>query len=361
MGRNALIVNSLDRGGAERQALCLFEGLREQGVQTVLISTRGETGFLADSAAEGVYVLGKRSRWQLPLLVGRLRRVLRKDDVLVCYNWYQHLLAALAMPGNRRIVVYGNVPSRDGVIGVKRFLGRVLHSTADAVIGCSRGVTRQAVREMGSPRLVCAAVPNAVYRSRACEKYRVSPWRRPYVISAGRLAPEKDFELLIGAFASIADDVEQDLIIAGAGPLKEQLNSMVEELRLTGRVHLVGFRRDLKRWLRHADLFALSSRWEGFGNVIVEAMSVGTPVVVTDAPFGPREILERIPAGRLVRVGGRRELASAIREMLDDGDERHRLGRLALDAVPAQFSVERVAAAYLEILRCVSAETETAS
>ena len=133
---------------------------------------------------------------------------------------------------------------------------------------------------------------------------------KKYICSAGRLVEQKGFDLLIRAYA--ISDIDSDLIIFGTGPLEEQLKKLALSLGVSNKVFFPGFVSNIRGAIYNSQLFVSSSRWEGFGNVIVEALSVGTPVVAFDSPGGPREILAGGIYGDLVMAEDIQALSSSI-------------------------------------------------
>ena len=133
------------------------------------------------------------------------------------------------------------------------------------------------------------------------------------------------------------------MTILGEGTLRAELEALVQQLGLQDKVAMPGFVVDIYPWYRAADLFVLSSRWEGFGNVIVEALECGVPVVSTDCQSGPAEILENGRIGRLVSIQDPAALAASITESLKTPVDRELLMRRARD-----FSVSTIADKYLD-------------
>ena len=137
---------------------------------------------------------------------------------------------------------------------------------------------------------------------------------------------------------------EAELVIRGEGEKRQEILDISAQLRINYAVDLVGHVENTEQYLYHSDVFVLSSRWEGFGNVIVEALSCGLPIVSTDCPSGPAEILEYGRYGRLVPVGDDSSLAAAMREALLD--TRQDLGRIERSK---HFSPDRAAAEILKL------------
>ena len=170
------------------------------------------------------------------------------------------------------------------------------------------------------------------------------PWlldRVPFLLGVGRLVGDKDFETLLAAFRLLVNQRDLRLIILGEGPLQEKLAALANRLGIADRVSMPGFVLNPLPFMRKAAVFVLSSRVEGFGNVLVEALACGAPVVSTACCYGPAEILDNGRFGRLVPVGDSHAMAEAIAATLDEP-----LARDITSARGREFSVARAAALY---------------
>jgi glycosyltransferase involved in cell wall biosynthesis len=165
------------------------------------------------------------------------------------------------------------------------------------------------------------------------------------ILGAGRLTAQKDFPTLIRAFALARAAQPMRLILLGEGELREPLRALAADLGIAAQVDLPGFVENPYAFMSRAHVFVLSSAWEGFGLVLVEAMACGTPVVSTDCPAGPAEILMGGRFGRLVPVGDAGAMAEAIRATLADPLPADRLRSRAGD-----FSLEKIGDEYFELL-----------
>ena len=145
----------------------------------------------------------------------------------------------------------------------------------------------------------------------------LGPDQPPVVVAVGRLTVQKDFPTLIRAFAALRAIRRCRLMIIGQGELLAALQGLCGELGVADDVRFCGFQPNPWKYMRNAAVFVLSSAWEGFGNVLAEALSLGVPVVSTDCPYGPREILQDGRLGRLVPVGDPAALAEAMADTLD--------------------------------------------
>jgi glycosyltransferase involved in cell wall biosynthesis len=175
-----------------------------------------------------------------------------------------------------------------------------------------------------------------------------APGAAPVVLGIGRLVAQKNFPLLIRAFAAVRQQTQARLVILGGDESsndqvthRRELLGLIDELGLNEDVALIGFQSNPHVYLRTARVFVLSSLFEGFGNVVVEALLAGCPVVSTDCPSGPAEILEQGRYGILVPIEDPRAMAQAILESLGTEHDREKLRERG-----AEFSLERAVAGY---------------
>lgn len=165
------------------------------------------------------------------------------------------------------------------------------------------------------------------------------------VVACGRLVEQKGYRYLLRALAQLDKSINAHLWILGEGPLKAELVQLAQSLGISDRVSFLGFRNNPRDYMAVADVFVLSSLWEGFGNVIIEAMSVGAPIVSTDCNHGPGEIINDGVDGLLVKCADQNDLARALSKVLCDSDLRKELSEGALDRAFA-FTPERIADQY---------------
>jgi glycosyltransferase involved in cell wall biosynthesis len=223
---------------------------------------------------------------------------------------------------------------------------------ADNVVAVSTGVAQDLLHTIHLPSAKVQTIYNPAVNSQFYEDANCpldDPWfthaAPPVVLGVGRLHRQKDFSLLIRAFSLIRKERSVRRMILGEGEDRPALEALVKDLGLEEDVALPGFVENPYRYMKAAAVFALSSRWEGFGLVLVEAMAVGTPVVSTDCPSGPAEILEGGKWGRLVPVGDAHVLAGAIISALDDPSTPEGIHHRVLD-----FSVDHLMQQYLDVL-----------
>ena len=233
------------------------------------------------------------------------------------------------------------------------------YARADAVVGVSSGISRDLV-ELGIAGGLVHTIYNPVVSQSLVDRAKAPPpheWfrdsTRPVVVAVGRLRPQKDFATLLRAFALVRQSINARLIVVGGVQGRSdveqyyaEMQNLVEELRIGEDVEFVGYQANPFAFMSHAALFVLSSAHEGLPTVLIEAMACGTPVVSTDCPHGPSEILEQGRYGPLVPVGVVPAMAAAIRAQLAQPTLPSLLEHRA-----AHFSLDAAAESYLDLLQ----------
>ena len=249
--------------------------------------------------------------------------------------------------------------------GRRRDKRRFRHLSAYAThfIGISRGVSDEFVATVGAPGSSITTIYNPVVTDDLQSKMAEMPnhpWlgdrATPVILAAGRLVEQKDYATLIKAFAQIAARRPCRLIILGEGSRRQELEELAAELKVSERVSLPGWVENPFAFMARASLFVMSSRFEGLGGVLIQALACGCPSVSTDCPAGPAEILENGRVGPLVPVGDHVKLAEAMERVLDQPPDADSLRERA-----AYFSVDRAVAAYDEVLSTVVSECTSVS
>jgi glycosyltransferase involved in cell wall biosynthesis len=341
--RVAIMVDSLGGGGAERVMLLLAAHWPGPVKPLLLVGTR--TGPLVDSVPDGVEVVELSQRWgRQPLLAAfdtivalrKLHRDGRFDVLLACLTSGHIALAGKASgllrfpigvseQNNLSSAIPARMPNRI-LRGIYRMVLAVLYRRADALAAASRGVAADLERTLRLPVGSVTVIYNPVDVERVTAGVATPPTAglaeafaalpRPVVVTVGRMVEQKAHDDLIHAFAR---SKAGSLVILGEGPLRQGLVELAEQLGVADRVWMPGFVDNPWWFMANSDLFCLSSRWEGFGLVVAEALACGTPVVSTDCPSGPAEILLNAPTSILVTVGDRTALAGAIDRALSSG------------------------------------------
>lgn len=303
--------------------------------------------------------------WGHPAVRGMLRplmRYLREQAPEVVFSAEDHLntitLLAAVLTGSRaKISASSRVTPFDtysNTIFTKRWVlkqaARALMWRADALTCVSRDMVEQYQRVFRDPKHLCVynIVDDAAARSRMHDAVD-HPWAHdpevPLLVAAGRLAPWKGFADLIRAMQIVHRTRPARLLILGDGPLRAELQALIDTLSLRDTVALAGFVENPLKYYAHAKVFVLSSRVEGMPNVLVEAMMCGCTPVSTDCPTGPRELLQDGRYGYLVPVGDPAALAAGIERAL-----AHPIPREVLQEAIAPFAETAVLDRHFEVL-----------
>ncbi len=356
-----IFLPNLTVGGVERVITTLSHEFVSRGIQTdiVLVEAQGE---LLDQLPDGVSVVDldcSRLRYSLPGVCQYLLKA-NPDVLLSAMNPPNiiSLLATMITPVDTRCAisvhcsispVYTDTESSKRKLILKGM--KSLYNHSDQVITVSEGVAQDVSMTLGINRSATKVIYNPFsigdIQSQSTDSVD-HPWfnsNSQVVLSAGRLSPEKDFTTLLRAFHQVSQGTDRKLVILGDGKQRETLLSLAQDLQIDQVVDLPGYVENPYKYMRQADVFTLSSSLEGFGNVLVEAMAVGTPVVSTDCPVGPSEILEDGEWGSLVPVSDESALATAIDNTLANPPEREKLVERARD-----FDSETIAEEYVEVL-----------
>ena len=363
----AFYMYELHGGGAERIIVNLMQNFVQRGLKVDLVLSRAVGPYLPQVPSE-VRLIELSAQLPFRDAVPKLARYLRKERPTVMLatvhlNTEVALLAkALAFNSTRVFVREASHLSLEARMPIDftgssqkirwaPLLAKLLYPWADGIIAISKGVAEDLVQITGLPERRIQVIYNPAVNPDLQEKAQEPldhPWFKagesPVILGVGRLELQKDFSTLIRAFAQVRQAYSCRLVILGQGSEQQKLNNLVAELGIENDVAMLGFVENPYSYMAKATVFALSSVWEGFGNVIVEAMALGTPVVSTNCQSGPAEILDNGKYGWLVPVGDSKAMAEAILSVLSGNFKSVAPGWLN------QFTPETVSKQYLEVL-----------
>jgi glycosyltransferase involved in cell wall biosynthesis len=227
---------------------------------------------------------------------------------------------------------------------------KYFYPKADGIVTVSQKAAEDLAQFTGLPIERIQSIYNPVIDSELLEKAKAPlehPWffpqEPPVILGVGKLEAQKDFPTLIRAFAWVRKVREARLAILGWGPDRPQLQALIQELGLEADAALFGYVDNPYPYMARAGVFVLSSAWEGLPTVLIEAMAVGTPVVSTNCPSGPTEILDNGKYGWLTPVGDSTALAKAILAAIDSKEKKVESSWLE------QFSLETATQQYLDL------------
>lgn len=387
----ALLIRALEGGGMQRSLLHLAGSFAAEGTRVDVLCTdaSGEMGRSlppgvkvrvvprASAIASRLALLRAPSvgfTTLLPLLAPGMPRMIRRlpglvrylrerrPDTLLAFGTQSNLAAILAQTiadvPVRVVVSERNTLSvvvRNAHAPVRLAYPRLIHALyprAHGIVAVSRGVARDLVARAGLPEERVITVCNGLEAARVEQSSLAplaDPWlaqnKKPLVLGVGRLHRQKDFATFLRAFATVRQSRGARVAILGEGPERRRLEALAGKLAIDADVYLPGFVANPAAWMRRAAVLVVSSGWEGFPNVLLEALAVGCPVVSTDCPSGPREILADGEYGRLVPVGDHAAMAAAILSTLAAPPPASQLRARA-----AEFSLAVTVAGYRRVL-----------
>jgi glycosyltransferase involved in cell wall biosynthesis len=355
-------MRAFEGGGAQRDMILLCNALAAKGAALVVLVLRndGPLRALLDPTIRVVEIAGLRIRYAIPGLRRSISAIAPQIVMSSESNLNLCCLAAVrSLPRAKRpklvlrevgspSVAQQHDPYLQNRVAYR--LLRHLYRHADKVITLTRGARRDLAQNFHVPERMISWMPsNAVIPPATAD--RIMRWdgeagrERDLIVCLGRLSPEKDHRTLLRAMTLLPKSRPWRLAVVGDGPERPVLESFAREHCLCERIVFTGYVSDPFEWMMRARVAVCSSVYEGLCNAIIEALACGTPVVSTDCPYGPREILQDGRYGKLVPVGDAAAMAAAIESALDQTVDRKDLIRRGFD-----YTAERAAMSLLEIL-----------
>jgi glycosyltransferase involved in cell wall biosynthesis len=325
----SIFLPSLYAGGAERSMLKLSGGLAAKGYPVDLVIVKAEGPLMAEvpNAVRVVDLCSSRVLMSLLSLIRYLRKerpvallsVLHANFVAILAHRLAHVPTRIIVSERNTLSIESRQSTSDFRMRLMPLLARFLYSWADGVVTVSKGVKNDLTKVVKIQNELTRVIYNPIVtpelRVKASDSL-IHPWFKPdeppVILAVGRLTAQKDFVTLIKAFARVRKNYYARLIILGEGEDRGALETIVNKLNIKNDVRLPGFVLNPLPYMVRASLFVLSSRWEGLPGVLIEAMYCGVPIISTDCPSGPNEILRNGQYGKLVPVGDVAALTKAM-------------------------------------------------
>lgn len=359
--RLVLVISSLQAGGAERVLSTMANFWEEKGWAVSIVT-------FDDVSSQPFYTLKPRIR-HIPLAlfgnassilggvcnnwrrVRKLRRTICENapDAIISFIDKTNVLVLLATWGmSIHVVVSERTDPRQYSFGrIWNSLRLLTYLKATHVVVQTHRAKEYFPKILQSKVVV---IPNPVTPIPKAQQISQASFQKPFIAFMGRLVEEKGFDLLLRAFARLANKFPQwSLNVFGEGPLRVSSEMLCDELGLSERVQFHGLIRNPYDVLIQADLFVLPSRTEGFPNAMLDAMACGLPVIATDCPSGPGEIVHHGNDGLLVPTENEEQLGRAMQRLMENEAERGRLGNNARN-VSQRYSLERIMSLWEEVL-----------
>jgi len=362
------VLPSLNGGGAERAAVQILNGLDASRWNRAMFLFAREGPYLAEldptialASSDG------RSRWARWSGLRKFIADERPDIVMAFLSYFSALSAARAANTGAKVMFNLQTPMsafltdadyqwrHAGFKPAFSAMTRIGYAAADAIVATSQGVARDLTSAFGIDPAQIHVLANPVdldrVRAAAAEPIDESvlpPGDGPLIVAAGRLAEAKNYPLMIDAMAGVRDRIAARLCILGEGEFEAPLRSLIAARGLGDAIRLAGFQSNPWKYIARADAFLLTSRYEGFGNVLIEAMACGVPVVAT-ASAGTRDIIRDGVDGVLVEQHAASMVAAAVVGVLASPVRRAEMARAARAAAD-RFAMARVVAGYDHVM-----------
>ncbi|NCU32179.1 MAG: glycosyltransferase [Candidatus Moranbacteria bacterium] len=353
----AIILPSLAGGGAERVALFLCNKFCKRGllVDLVIINNDGPLSFLVPKEARLIILNCKKPIRSIIKLV----KYIKKAKPLSIFSFLTHVNIASSIAKiiscNKTKIVLSERIDINFIFSKEKYnfdsfltkiLVSILYKRANSIIAVSEGVSESIRKNLKFPPQNTEVIYNPIDFEKILllSKDEINfPWKDnlPIIISLGRLTSQKDFSCILEAFLITKQRHPSHLVILGEGEQRELLHQLSEQLKISDDVWLPGFQDNPYPFLARSSLYVLSSRFEGLPNVLIEALALNIPIVSTNCPSGPKEILANGKYGRLVPVGDPIALAEAMDKSLSGDhpifDQKEALQRFDPELITDQY------------------------
>lgn len=322
---------SLAGGGAERTVVNIINNLDRNKYKILLVIGTEKNNDYLDLVPRDVEIINLDSK-RLRYCIFKLTICILKQKPNLLFSTVNQnniiLLISRLLTFKRIPIVVREANNRTQSGKVTKFnklLTFLLYnSIANKVIALSRGVKNDLVNNfyVREDKIEVIYNPIEIGNIKHLSNEKIDDFYKTknekIIIAVGRLVEQKDFKTLIKAFSIVTKEIKSRLLILGKGPLESELKKLCESLGIKDKVIFAGFKKNPYKYMKLSDVFVLSSKWEGFGHVIVEAMAVGTPVISTNCKSGPSEIIKDNQYGILVPVNNYKILADEIIRLLSN-------------------------------------------
>lgn len=369
-----ILIPSLEKGGIERSMSRLSRGLLDRGWDVSIISEKpSEESISYFDERVKLLSLGSSfidqnsniifSIFKNILYYFKIRKYIKKhspDVLLAVKNIPVAIILKISLKNKFKLIIREAVDPKYSSITQRSLFSRLLinniksflYPKSDNIIAISEGVKQSLIKnfKLDSFKIKTIYNPSADEKILSLAQEDIDSnllSDKPLIISVGRLTKQKDHITLLKAFNKIYPKINCNLYIVGEGSERDNLEKFIRNNNIGDRVKLLGYQNNPWKFMSKSELFILPSIWEGFGNVIVESMLIGIPVISSDCPSGPREILNDGANGKLFKVGDYSHLAKTIEDILS-GDNTELINRARIRS--KDFSIEKITQEYEKIL-----------
>jgi glycosyltransferase involved in cell wall biosynthesis len=361
--RVLFFIYEMGAGGAARTMLNIINNLDRTKFTPILVTLNYQGDYEANVAEDVLFI--KLPTKRLRSAIFPLAKVIRQEKADIVFS---------TIPNYNTIAILGNLfsftPAKN-IVREAAFLGGsikanlklrlygLLYTFASRVVALSHGVKNNIIKRYRVKDEKIDVIYNPVdtnHIQQSIEKGSLSKEYQGFfnknekiIMTAGRLVHDKDQQTLIKAFSYVNEQIDARLFILGEGELETELKQKAKELKIEDRVHFLGFKKNPYVYFKQADVFALTSKREGFGHVLAEALAVGVPIVATNAKPGAEEVLDNGKYGVLCEVGDAEAIARAMMKIINlSKEEREKVIAKGLERVE-DFQANRITRQYEEV------------
>jgi len=353
------IINSLEGGGAEKVFVNIVNRLYDELTDNLDVALLKKQGVYLANLKERIKIidLGVKSEKigkYLPSIIRQLYRLEKNYDCIFSFMWESNFINLLVSVFSKKIRIISERINLEEYLnstftGLKKMIifsaTKFLYKKANLIVTPSTGLKTQLNNVLRINEKNIKVIPNP-FDLKNIKYFSTEDieFFQPFILFVGRLHKQKNIPLLLKAFKNLKNkDIK--LIIIGEGEEKSTLRSMIKALDLSDRVNMMGFQKNPYKYMSKALCLVLPSNYEAFPNVIIEAMVCGCPVISTDCPFGPSEIIQNEKNGILIPVNDASGLSSALEKIVSDEKLRTKLIENAYETVK-NYDIEKIVQEY---------------